>query len=151
MELIPEIYEFLDKTIRFYVFGTRFEFALPWLGVALGVTTFLIAVLFGSAGRHSVSSKAVGFIKTVITAPIIEEIIFRLVLISILIAIFDSTIIAVGISAFLFALGHVLYGGMRFVDSFVTGLLYGWAFVNIGLGITIIAHMTHNLFASAFK
>jgi len=141
----------LTQDISIDMFGHYYDFVLWQFGVALGVMSFIVAVAFHSMShphRMFMSSRIGGFFSDVVIAPILEEIIYRLVLISVFTVILGSPMLAVVASAFLFGLGHVLYGGMKFVDSFVTGLLYGWAFVLVGLPVVIIAHMTHNFFAS---
>ncbi len=116
-------------------------------GLIFGVLSFIMNMMFSALGYRSTAGKAADFLRVVITAPIVEEIIYRLVLISAFTFLFNSVLIAVLLSAVLFALGHLLYGGMTFLDCLVTGLVWGWAFLTLGLGVTIIAHMSHNLLA----
>lgn len=144
------IRDFMRQEVQINLFGTRLEMGFLQFGILLGIISLTTAVLLNHkrAPMRMRTGGLTGFFTTVFVSPVIEELIFRLVLISVFTVLFDSVIIAVVLSAFLFGIGHLLYGNMRFVDSFVIGLLWGWAFVFVGLPITIIAHITHNFLAS---
>jgi len=142
---------YLTKEITVSLFSNSFDIAYFQFGMLLGVTTFMIAVML-SMGGHSSVRASMNFFKTVISAPIIEELIFRLGLITVITLLTNSVALAIIISALLFAVGHqIIYGGLRLVDTFITGLLWGWAFVTFGIGVTMIAHMTHNFLASVIR
>jgi membrane protease YdiL (CAAX protease family) len=146
MDLLGELADFFTRKVSFWLFGEFYSIEWFKIAIVLGFITFMLAVLLNARGPQKLGP--LGFFKLVITGPIIEEIIFRLMLIPFLYVVFGSAIIAIGASAFLFALGHIVYGGMRFVDSFITGLLWGWAFIMLGIEVTIVAHMTHNFLAA---
>jgi len=147
-EIENVIEDFTRQEVFFRIFGSRFELGYLEFGILLGLLSILTVTILNRR-RAPLRARGIisGFFTTVITAPIIEEIIFRFVLITVLTVVFNSVVLAVLGSAFLFALGHMLYGNLRFVDSFISGLLWGWAFTLVGLPVTIIAHMTHNFIA----
>ncbi|HIJ98653.1 TPA: CPBP family intramembrane metalloprotease [archaeon] len=139
------LFEILNQTVSFVLFGTRYKFVLWQFSVLVGFGTFLISrllnrrvprILFWSLGSL--------FPRILITAPIIEEVIFRLILITFLFSITNSVIIAIFVSAFLWGVSHIIYGSHRVLDTFLHGLLLGLIFVNFGIVATIIIHMTHN-------
>jgi membrane protease YdiL (CAAX protease family) len=96
----------------------------------------------------------------VIAGPIIEEIAYRLVLLSVLawvVARFTSdrrTIAhaALGVSSLVFGLAHIFYGGVddpvyvvgMAAKSSAAGLLLGWVFWRWGLPYSIICHCAAN-------
>ena len=142
------IREFTRQEVIFRILGNRFKIGMLEFGILLGIISIITVMVLNKRQAPLSARKGVfGFFTTVISVPVIEEIIFRLVLISVLTVVFHSVTLAVLASAFLFALGHMLYGNLRFVDSFISGLLWGWAFTVVGLSVTIIAHVTHNFFA----
>ncbi|MFO7872794.1 MAG: CPBP family intramembrane glutamic endopeptidase [Candidatus Undinarchaeales archaeon] len=116
------------------------------LGIILGFASFLMMIfLFSRAYSPLASGKLTGFFGSVFVIPAIEELIFRLVMITLLIYAFGSPWIAILISAFLFATAHIPSGGgFKFIGTFLMSLLYGFVFVEFGIISPIIGHMTHN-------
>lgn len=147
VDLIALIVEFFTSEVTLVLLGNRISVSWSKIGLALGLITFLIAIVLNS-GPQMQSRRSTTFLRCVLIAPVIEEVIFRFILISTFYIIFGNVIVAIVLSAGLFGLMHVLYGGMRFIDSFITGLLWGWAFLAIGIHVTILAHMTHNFLAT---
>ncbi|MFH1424053.1 MAG: CPBP family intramembrane glutamic endopeptidase [archaeon] len=146
--------DFLRQDVQLKLFGARYDLGYLEFGIILGIISLSVALIFNSNTaplKAKLSKSVAGFFSVVFVAPVIEEIIFRLVLISIFTVLFESVLIAVVVSAFFFAVGHILWGNLRFVDTFVSGLLWGWAFTVVGLSVTIIAHMTHNFLASIMR
>jgi len=141
----------IGELLTVNLFGVKIVAGMVEWGLLLGIVSFISAVVLMGIGRHAMSTWPVSFVRAVIRAPIVEEIIFRLVLISVFTFVFDSVIIAIVLSAGLFAFAHLLYGGLRFLDCFITGLIWGWAFLNLGLGVTIIAYATHNFLCSTLR
>jgi hypothetical protein len=147
VDLITPIVDFFSREVTFGILNNSITVSWFKVGLMLGLISFLLAVIFNSR-KNNTAGKGVALLRTVIVSPVIEEVIFRLVLIPVLYILLGNVVIAIAGSAFLFGLGHVVYGGMKFVDSFITGLIWGWAFVAIGIEVTILAHMTHNFLAT---
>ena len=136
----------IGKTLTVDILGYQIAAGILEWGLLMAVIPFILNVMFTAMGRHfSAGLRIRSFIGSVITAPIVEEILYRFLLITLFMSIFNSPLVAVILSAFLFAMLHILYGGLTFLDCFIGGLLWGWAFLNLGIGVTIIAHMAHNL------
>jgi len=148
MSLMYSLGSILGQVLSVNILGIKIAAGMVEWGLLLGVISFIINVMLSAMGYRRISVGMTRFIRTVITAPVIEEIIFRLVLISVFSMVFNSVLVAIVISAVLFALAHLLYGGLTFIDCLITGLIWGWAFINLGVGVTIIAHMTHNFIVS---
>lgn len=149
MDVITLIVEYFSQIASFELLGYVYEFSYFWFGVILGVIGFIISSIFVFMLKRNISSAAsisqISPANLIITAPIVEEMIFRLVLISIFAIFFDSVVIAIVLSAILFAIGHTfIQGGYGFMRTFIFGLIIGWAFINFGVGVCIIAHMTNN-------
>jgi|ETN02SMinimDraft_4_1059925.scaffolds.fasta_scaffold37764_3 membrane protease YdiL (CAAX protease family) len=134
----------IGEVLRVNIFGVNIAAGMVEWGFLLGAVAFILNVILSSAGYRSIGFRTRDFLSSVISGPIIEEIIFRLVLISAFTIFFNSVLIAVIASSFLFAIGHILWGGFTFIDSFVDGLIWGWAFLTLGIGVPIIAHILHN-------
>ncbi len=141
----------VGKAIAVNLFGIRIAAGIIEWGILMGALAFMLNVFFSTIGHRSMSPRVMGFIRVVVTAPIIEEVIYRFLMISIFTLVFHSVLVAVAISAVLFALGHVLYGGFTFIDCIVTGILWGWAFLTFGLVVPIIAHIFHNFLVSVLS
>lgn len=138
----------VGKAIAANIFGVKISAGIVEWGLIMGALAFLLNIIFSSISYRSMSPKTMNLIHVLVTAPIIEEFIYRFLLISIFTVIFNSVIIAVVLSAVLFAFLHVLYGGFTFIDCVITGIIWGWAFLSLGLGVTIIAHVFHNVLVS---
>ena|GEM_PF-1395066 len=147
VDLITPIVEFFTREVSLVLLGNRIIVSWSKIGLTLGLITFLIAVVLNSRPQPN-AARGLTFMQTVVIAPVIEEVIFRLVLIPMFYILFGNVILAITLSAALFGLAHVVYGGMKFIDSFITGLLWGWAFLAIGIEVTILAHMTHNFLST---
>jgi membrane protease YdiL (CAAX protease family) len=117
--------------------------------MVLGVVTYLqTAILTGSVPMNSMQRKFKWIFGLVVISPIFEEIVFRMILISALYGVFGEWLPAIIISAIMFGGAHIFYGKTRFIDSTITGLVLGWAFVNFGIFVPILAHATHNTLAT---
>lgn len=138
--------EFLSRENFTEILGYTVDIWPFQLGIILGFASFLTMIFLFSRVAYSFSSgRLSGFLGTVLVFPFLEEIIFRLVLISVLIYTFGSPFLAIGISAFIFAVAHIPKGGgFKFIGTFIMSLLYGFIFVHFGIVSPIIGHMTHN-------
>tara|TARA_Y100000310_G_scaffold344910_1_gene460439 strand:- start:1727 stop:2179 length:453 start_codon:yes stop_codon:yes gene_type:complete len=132
------------KAIAVDLFGIKVLAGIVEWGLLLGAQAFIINVILSSMSLNSIRSRSMTFFNNVVAGPVIEEIIYRLVLISVLSLVFNSVLLAVVVSAFLFAVGHILWGGSAFINTFIAGLIWGWAFLTFGVAVPIIAHMFHN-------
>ena len=141
--------EILTQNMSFVLAGTKIRMPLWELGIVLGILTVMIATIFSSISYYNPRASIWGesILRIVVTGPIIEEIMFRLVLISLFSIVFDSILIAIIISALLFASIYIWQGGMQVIAKIIIGIIWGIAFVNFGILVVIIAHMTHNSIA----
>lgn len=135
------------------------------LGIGLGAANLAAnygMAMFDSAIHEQMITRWAKFSpwSIVITGPILEEIAFRLVLLSALawiVARFTDNqrtifYIALGISSLVFGIAHIDYGGVNSpryavgmaVKSTVAGLLLGWVFWRRGLPYSIVCHCTAN-------
>ncbi len=143
------LFEVLNQTVSFVLLGTRYKLPLWEFSVLIGIGTFVMEIILNSrvpktpfwSWRNSAAN-------IVIVAPIIEELIFRLVLITFLFTMTGSIVIAIFVSAILFGALHLGYGAYRFLNTFLSGLLLGVIFVNFGIVPVILIHMTHNFLAT---
>ena len=139
----------LTKTVSFVLLGARYRLPLWEFSILIGIGTFILETILNRRVPHlafwSWRSSAANI---VIVAPIIEELIFRLALITFLFTMTGSIIIAVFVSAILFGMLHLGYGAYRFLNTFLSGLLLGIIFVNFGIVPVILIHMTHNFIAT---
>jgi len=138
----------IGELLTVKLFGIKIAAGMVEWGLLLGAIAFIFNVMMTAMGYASVKGRVTDFLSSVVTGPIIEEIIYRLIMISAFTFLFDSVLIAIIISAVLFALGHVLWGGMHFLTTFIQGMVWGWALVTFGIGVPIVAHMTHNFLCS---
>ncbi len=139
----------MTEVVRFNLFGSHYMMEMWSLAMILGVATYLqTAILTGSVPMNSMRGKINRIFGIVVISPIFEEIIFRMVLISALYGVFGAWLPAILVSAVMFGGAHTFYGRTRFVDSTITGLIFGWAFVSFGIFVPILAHATHNALAS---
>ena len=135
------------------------------LGVALGVGNLLVNYAM-AASQPAIHDQMVtrwaefSPWSVVGSGPLIEEIAFRLVLLSLLAWLAarftdDRQVIArtgLGISALLFGIAHVFYGGVEHpmyiagmaAKSSAAGLLLGWIFWRWGLPYSSVCHCTAN-------
>ena len=156
-------YRFLPK--RSTVEHVRLlAFALS-LGVGLGMANLLVnwgMAVWKPIIREQMVARWARFSpwSIVISGPIIEEIAYRLVLLSVLawiVARFTSNrqtiaFAALGVSSLLFGMAHVFYGGVddplyvigMAVKSAAAGWLLGWVFWRWGLPYSIACHCTAN-------
>lgn len=80
----------------------------------------------------------------VVRAPIIEEIVFRLI--PFLIYQTTGYFILVGVaSSFLYALIHWKFGKLFIIYTFIFGFIFWWLMVNYGLIFAILAHSLLNI------
>ncbi|MFH1450954.1 MAG: CPBP family intramembrane glutamic endopeptidase [archaeon] len=148
MALIYSLGSILGEILTVRILGVKIAAGMVEWGLMLGGLAFIINVLLAAMSYNSMGSKTYNFLNSVFIIPVLEEIICRLLLISVFTIVFDSVIIAVFVSALLFALGHLLYGGLNFIHSFIDGLVWGWAFLTLGISVPIIAHIFHNFLVS---
>jgi membrane protease YdiL (CAAX protease family) len=135
------------------------------LGVSLGIANLLVNYSMASV-RPAIFDQMVSrwaqfsSWSVVISGPIIEEIGYRLILLSALAwlaARFTDrrrtiTIVALGASSLLFGVAHIFYGGVEdplyvvgmAVKSAAGGLLLGWVFWRHGLPYSIVCHCLAN-------
>lgn len=148
MEIMSLLVEFLSRENPVELLGYTVDMWPAELGIILGFLSFMVTLFFLSNQIHPMYSGKWSELHAIVTGPIIEEIIFRLILITGLLYLFDSLFIAVGGSAFLFALMHIpTGGGNKFISTLVMGVLYGFVFITFGIIPPIVAHMTHNFLA----
>ena len=147
-DLLVETLEFLTNEVSFSALGTRFELPYWQIAVFLGFITFLIDMVLYTFPMLNSGGRAKGAFMGVLVLPTLEELVYRLVLIGVFTVFFDSVLIAIVLSAFLFALGHTLYLGTKVLSTFIIGLVLGFAFITLGIPVTIIAHMTHNFIST---
>lgn len=149
--LFPSLFEPFVKTISFVLFGTRYKFPLWQFSILLGLGLVLISLILSRRTPHNSHSHSVhwkySFPYLVIAIPIAEEIVFRLVSIAVLWGLLGSIPLAIFISAVFFGIAHLLHGTYRVLDTFINGLILGLVFVNFGLLVPVIAHMTVNFVA----
>lgn len=135
------------------------------LGVALGIAN--LGLNYGMASLDSAVYEQMvtrwsefSAWSIVLSGPVVEEIIFRFLLMSglgwIAARFTDDRrtifFVALGASSLLFGVAHVFYGGVHTplyqfgiaVKSGALGLLLGWSFWRWGLPYSIIAHCTAN-------
>ncbi len=97
---------------------------------------------------RTILSKPVGFVPVVIGAPLVEEFLFRGVLIGLFLDILPIWILLI-VNAFLFMLVHVpQYKGMPILHGiiFLVGLLLAYLFIITGaLIVPILVHAVYNL------
>jgi len=117
--------------------------------VSYAVTVPLVIVQVRFAGHYSLfTSRAKQFLLEVVVGPTIEELIFRYALITFFVAHLGlSSIISILLSAVLFGLAHRWY---MMIPATITGALYGYCFIYYGIIAAVVAHMTHNFFASVW-
>ncbi len=146
MELLTLLVEFMSRENPIELMGYTVDIWPFQLGIILGFASFILMIfLFSRSPYQFASGRFKGFFGTVFFIPALEEIIFRLVLITLLIYAFGNPWIAILISAFLFAAAHIpTGGGFKFIGTFLMSLLYGFIFVKFGIVSPIIGHMTHN-------
>jgi membrane protease YdiL (CAAX protease family) len=135
------------------------------LGVALGIANLAInygMALYDPAIHQQMVTRWAEFQawSVVISGPIMEEIAFRLVLMSVVAwttARFTDNrrtifVVALGVSSGLFGLAHIGYGGVdsplykagMAVKSAAAGLVLGWVFWRRGLPYSMVCHCTAN-------
>ncbi|MCE5278958.1 MAG: CPBP family glutamic-type intramembrane protease [Planctomycetaceae bacterium] len=129
--------------------------------------SFLLGFMAAQTSQAATSAAtALHLVTQAVGAGIYEEFFFRLVLISVALAIFVDLfempqrpvlMVAVTVSAIVFALCH--WGGLatpegfawqRFFFLLLAGLLWGTIYVHRGLGIAIGSHIVWDLYAMAF-
>lgn len=89
-----------------------------------------------------------GAFHTVVYAPVLEELIFRLGGITAVYYFTGSMPLAILFTALAFALAHLFfYGPYKVVTTFVQGILLGIVFLMGGFVAAVAAHMTNNLLA----
>ncbi len=141
--------EILNQTVSFVLLGARYKLPLWELSVLVGAGFFVLNMILAQRVPRIIFfrffSGKFNFIGSVITAPIVEEIIFRLILITFLADATGSVMLALFVSALLFGIAHLGHGSAFVLTSFLGGLVLGWMFINFGIAAPIIAHMTHNL------
>jgi len=90
------------------------------------------------------------FIDVAVTAPLVEEVTYRLVLVSAAVAIFGEWP-AIAIGGCVFAGSHWIYG-VQGPDNFIAGFLLSWAYLNSRtLLVPILVHVGGNLGALALQ
>lgn len=120
---------------------------LTLAGAWLGVTShwsewFDEQLVWGDA-----STVAANVVGAVVLAPVFEEAVFRGLLFATLRRVLGFAG-AAGLSAAIFAVAHG-YGALGFVDVFLSGILWAWAFERTGSLVPgIVAHATTNLLVS---
>ncbi len=147
MDILVELEQILSKYAEVTLLGHTFNILPIELGAVLGIITFVISCFLMSQIIISPMSGGwrTGAFHTIVTGPIIEEIVFRFALITLLIPFFNSTIIAIAASALLFGIAHIPYGGLKLADGLIFGIIMGFAFMQFGIVVPIFAHITHNL------
>ena len=113
--------------------------AALYLGVfAVGVAMPLRAVLFATGATRRF--KALSFL---LVTPFAEELIFRVALITIA-SLFFHPIVAIILSTAVYMIYMALiYGPPCAADGLVLGLLFGAAFIELGIFIIIAAHIVY--------
>ncbi len=116
--------------------------------VSYAVTVPLVIIQARFAGYYGLltSPRTKQFLLGVVVGPIFEELLFRYALITFFITYLGlSAVISILLSAVLFGLAHRWY---MMIPATIIGALYGYCFVYYGIIAAIVAHMTHNFFAS---
>ncbi len=136
----------VTQVVTLFLFGTKYKFVLWQLSVMVGIGSTIITAILSHAvpGTFSIKSS----IRSVIGAPIVEEVLYRLILLTTIFYFTESTALAILLSAVVFGLVHLATGGARFPHTFIGGIVLGIMFVNFGLLSVIIVHMTHNFIAT---
>ena len=111
---------------------------LTLLALAIGAPFFVILVVAkGYTRRHST--------KFFLLAPLAEEFILRIIIFGYLLTIFQP-LEAILISAAIYAIySDIVYGPPFVSEALVTGILFGFAFLEIGLIPVAIAHFFYRL------
>ena len=107
----------------------------------LPMPEFIKEILLELGERKGIFS----FIAIVITAPFIEELIFRGIILDGLLRNY-SPVKSIIISSFMFGLVHL--NPWQFMSAFILGLLSGWVYYQTGkLTLAIIVHLVNNFIA----
>ena len=143
----------------------RFDADLPWAAAAVAAGCLCIGVeylvgvflTFFSAGRwvfqisvHSVYSDtekiSLGDILAVVVFVILEELIFRFALMSVLSGFSLPAAVMIGIAVCIFALNHVHWGLISFIQKLFSGCIFVLLYIvfNRNILIPVLAHLTQN-------
>lgn len=134
----------LSKKYRVrYMFSSKYIYHLLILGVGLSLFLNNIILLIRGSGDIVNVNKIVLMISSVIVGPIIEEIIYRYILISKL-RCFNSRISSVIVSSVIFSLSHNnIYS---IIYSLILGLVLGLVYIRkVSVSNSIIVHSFSNL------
>lgn len=108
---------------------------LALLALAIGVPFFVVLSVVGYTRRHSTTF--------FLLAPLAEEFVLRIFVFGYLLAIFQP-FEAILISSAIYAIySDVVYGPPFVSEALVTGILFGFAFLEIGLIPVVIAHLLY--------
>ena len=134
----------LSKKYRVrYMFSSKYIYHLLILGVSLSLFLNNIILLIRSSGDIVNVNKIILMISSVIVGPIIEELLYRYILISKL-RCFNSRISSVIISSVIFSLSHNnIYS---IIYSLILGLVLGVIYIRkVSVSNSIIVHSFSNL------
>ncbi|POY35588.1 hypothetical protein C3K47_14425 [Solitalea longa] len=103
----------------------------------------------GTATKEMLETPVVGFLTICIAAPILEEIIFRGIILKGLLENYSAQK-AIFSSAFIFGLIH--FNPVQSIGAFVLGLLMGWLYYRTNdLRLTILVHFLNNFIGFSFS
>jgi len=115
--------------------------AALYLGVfAIGIAMPLRAVLFATG-----VTRRFRFFSFLLITPFAEELVFRAGLVTVMLLYFEPVVAIILSTAIYMIYTALIYGPPCAADGLVIGLLFGAAFLELGIFIVIAAHIVYRL------
>lgn len=129
--------------ILLFIFGIAFPYGVSGpLSSAIPLPDFMRDIFLELMSNEGI----LAFVTLAVAAPILEELIFRGIVLDGLLKRY-SPVKAILVSSFLFGIVHM--NPWQFVSAFLIGIFMGWVYWKSGnLALTIFIHFVNNAFAS---
>lgn len=122
-----------------------------WMvSLALALLALGFAIPFRALLRLTTYAKKVRAVFALFLNPVIEEVVFRLGVLTVCMLFFEPLVAVLVMTMFYMAYSGLIYGPPQAADAFVLGVFFSLAFFEFGFVIVLVAHLFYSMITAAW-